>query len=127
MPLHSVIYLQAHERVCRDHPCRHRRQFGAGSGMWMLQLWPPAATLLGPDATAPCTRTYPLCMCHSWSCRSIDRCFGRLTSVLAAIMPLAAAAGTPMPGMYESPHPYSPGSDVAGPGKEPVRAEIAGP
>ncbi len=48
-------------------------------------------------------------------------------SVLAQIMPLAAAAGTPMPGMQESPQAYSPGTGVCGPGKLPLRAEMAGP
>ena len=32
------------------------------------------------------------------------RCFQTGASVLAVIMPLAAAAGTPMPGAHESPH-----------------------
>jgi hypothetical protein len=39
------------------------------------------------------------------------------TSELAAIMPLAAAAGTPMPGMQLSPHTVRPGMGVWGPGQ----------
>ena len=48
-------------------------------------------------------------------------------SVLAVIMPLAAAAGTPMPGWQLSPQRYSPGSGVEAPGKVALRAEMAGP
>jgi hypothetical protein len=46
----------------------------------------------------------------------------------SSLMPLAAAAGTPMPGMVLSPHTKSPGTGVLGPGQPaPSRAEIAGP
>jgi len=50
-------------------------------------------------------------------------------SLLASIQPyLAAAAGTPIPGMVESPHTYRPGTGVFGPGHPPPPdAEIPGP
>ena len=48
--------------------------------------------------------------------------------VLATIMPLAAAAGTPMPGIQLSQHEYNDvmGHDV-GPGNDDLRALMAGP
>jgi len=39
------------------------------------------------------------------------------TDDMAAIIPLTATAGTPTPGMLESPQQSRPGSGVAGPGK----------
>ena len=41
---------------------------------------------------------------YSASASSSCRCLRTGASVLAAIIPLAAAAGTPMPGAHESPH-----------------------
>ena len=50
-----------------------------------------------------------------------------LASVLAAIMPLAAAAGTPIPGAQLSPTRSKPGKFVLGPGNVESDAEIPGP
>ena len=50
-----------------------------------------------------------------------------LASVFAAIIPLAAAAGTPIPGAQLSPTLSSPGRPVFGPGKLEFEAEIPGP
>lgn len=50
-----------------------------------------------------------------------------LASVFAAIIPLAAAAGTPIPGAQLSPTLSKPGSAVFGPGNEAFEAEIPGP
>lgn len=51
--------------------------------------------------------------------------------LFAAIIPLAAAAGTPIPGMHESPHTVKPGIGVLGPGQFPAPpgelADMAGP
>ena len=58
---------------------------------------------------------------------SISKCFCTGASVFAAIIPLAATAGRPMPGNVESPQHSSPGSGVPGPGKTPTPALIAGP
>lgn len=56
------------------------------------------------------------------------RCDHTGARLLAHIRPLAAAAGTPMPGIVESPHTYSPGMGVLGPGQPaPSRALMAGP
>ena len=47
---------------------------------------------------------------------------------MAAIMPLAAAAGTPIPGIQLSPHTVKPGTGVLLPGQfAPPAAEMAGP
>lgn len=50
-----------------------------------------------------------------------------LASVFAAIIPLAAAAGTPIPGAQLSPTLNKPGRPVLGPGKLEFEAEIPGP
>mmetsp|Transcript_20184 Transcript_20184/g.56218 ORF Transcript_20184/g.56218 Transcript_20184/m.56218 type:complete len:83 (+) Transcript_20184:210-458(+) len=58
----------------------------------------------------------------------IARCDQTLASVFAHIIPLAAAAGTPMPGIVESPQTYKPGTGVLGPGQPPPpEAEMPGP
>ena len=64
---------------------------------------------------------------HSDSASISRRWLHTGASVLAHIMPLAAAAGTPMPGMVLSPQAYRPGTGVLGPGKVPERAEMPGP
>eukprot|EP00192_Tetraselmis_astigmatica_P015038 CAMPEP_0117681324 /NCGR_PEP_ID=MMETSP0804-20121206/18906_1 /TAXON_ID=1074897 /ORGANISM="Tetraselmis astigmatica, Strain CCMP880" /LENGTH=160 /DNA_ID=CAMNT_0005491043 /DNA_START=278 /DNA_END=760 /DNA_ORIENTATION=+ len=56
------------------------------------------------------------------------RCFPTGTSVLAQIIPEAAAAGTPMPGAVESPHTNNPSTGVFGPGKDsPLPGEKVAP
>jgi hypothetical protein len=72
-------------------------------------------------ATCMAACSYSAIVCSSLTCD------GRDTSEFAAIMPLAAAAGTPMPGKYESPHPRRPGTGVLARGNDAREALIAGP
>jgi len=54
-------------------------------------------------------------------------CLETGTSEFATIAPLAATAGTPIPGKVESPQHKSCGMGVEWPGKVPLPASIAGP
>lgn len=55
------------------------------------------------------------------------KCCQKGTRELAAIIPEAATAGTPMPGMVLSPQQRRPGILLAAPGNESLPALIAGP
>lgn len=56
-----------------------------------------------------------------------SECCETETNVFATMAPLAATAGTPIPGKVESPQQKSCGMGVACPGKVPFPAFIAGP
>ena len=58
---------------------------------------------------------------------SSSECCDTETRVFATIAPLAATAGTPIPGKVESPQQKSWGIGVACPGKVPSPAFMAGP
>ena len=58
---------------------------------------------------------------------SSSECCDTETRVFATIAPLAATAGTPIPGKVESPQQKSWGIDVACPGKVASPAFMAGP
>lgn len=80
-------------------------------------------------SSSACTAFLPPLVSPRYSPRASSSCQWLHTgaSVLAAIMPLAAAAGTPMPGAHESPQRSRPGRGVPGPGKLLSAAEMAGP
>jgi len=58
---------------------------------------------------------------------NISKCLCTGARVFAAIIPLAATAGNPIPGNVESPQQYNPGRDVPTPGKKPTPAQIVPP
>jgi hypothetical protein len=58
------------------------------------------------------------------------KCFGsacKPRTVFAAMRPLPATAGTPMPGKVASPHIVKPGTGVVGGGNTPSEGWMAGP
>lgn len=61
---------------------------------------------------------YPL-RNHTPSSSNSFSCYRTLARQLAATLPLAATAGTPIPGNVESPHSSNPGIGLLGPGKVP--------
>jgi hypothetical protein len=71
---------------------------------------------------------YPISLAHSSKASSSCKWSHTGDKLLAAIIPLAAAAGTPIPGMQLSPHTVNPETGVVLPGQAaPLAALIAGP
>lgn len=80
-----------------------------------VTLTPPLRHVQGcTDATLATVHTSSASSKFQWSQTG--------TSVFAAMVPLAATAGSPIPGKVESPQQYSPGMGVAGPKSEANKA-----
>lgn len=70
---------------------------------------------------------FHMCFVHILIKSSSFKCWSSGMSALAARAPLAATAGTPMPGLVLSPQRYNPGKGVDWPGNVPFPAAMAGP